>query len=129
MLGAERGVAGVAGVAVNLDWAAIAERLRGLIHVQNRNDLESVARRLGVDERSLKASVEGRRPTLNVMAALIRTYGLDPSWVLTGDYDPQTHRHALQSNTQEIEVAMKRMLLSAPVGPLPQPKPGDRRAG
>ena len=88
-----------------------------------------MARRLGVDERSLKASVEGRRPTLNVMAALIRTYGLDPSWVLTGDYDPQTHRHALQSNTQEIEVAMKRMLLSAPVSPLPEPKPGDRRAG
>ena len=116
-------------MALSLDWAAIAERLRGLIRVQNSNDLESAARRLGVDERSLKTSIEGGRPTLTVMAALIRTYGLDPSWVLTGEYDPQTHRHALESNTQEIEVAVKRMLLSAPVAPLSAPPvPRDRRA-
>jgi len=111
---------------VSFDWAAIADRLRGLIRIQNRDDLATVAKRLGVDERSLRMSMEGWRPTLNVMAALIRTYGLDPTWVLTGDYDSQTHRAALESNTQEIEVAMKRMLLSGP-GASPR-EAGGRRA-
>ena len=107
---------------VSFDWADIASRLKGLIRVQNRSELAAVARRLGVDERSLRVSVEGGRPTLGVMAALIRAYGLDPTWVLTGDYDPSTHRAALESNTQEIEVAMRRMIIGAVTAPTPQPE-------
>jgi hypothetical protein len=105
---------------VSSDWADVAGRLRGLIRIQNKSELAAVAKRLGVDERSLRVSVEGGRPTLNVMAALIRAYGLDPTWVLTGDYDPATHRSALESNTQEIEVAMRRMIIGAAASSAPE---------
>ena len=110
---------------MTFDWADIAGRLRGLIRVNNKSELAAVARRLGVDERALRVSVEGGRPTLSVMAALIRAYGLDPSWVLTGDYDPSTHRLALESDTQEIEVAVRRMIIGAAAG-APTPDEGRR---
>jgi hypothetical protein len=113
---------------VSFDWVEIASRLKGLIRVQNKSELAAVAKRLGVDERSLRISVEGGRPTLSVMAALIRAYGLDPSWVLTGDYDPSTHRIALDSNTQEIEGVVRRMIIGSETPPRGSPEVGGRRA-
>jgi hypothetical protein len=66
-------------------------------------------------------SIQGNPPlpTIDVIAALVRTYGLDPSWVLTGEYDPATHRTALESNTHEIEIALNRLVTKATHGPEP----------
>jgi transcriptional regulator with XRE-family HTH domain len=97
---------------VSYDWNGIAARIRGLIRVQEGGDFRSVAARLGVRESSLRMSIQGDHPlpTVDVLAALVRIYGLDPSWVLTGEYDPATHRTALESNTAEIAVALNNFL-------------------
>lgn len=98
--------------ALSLDWLEIAGRIRGLIRIQDEHDFATVARRLGVSEPSLRMSVDIARPmpTVDVIAALVRIYGLDPSWVLTGHYDASTHRMALQSDMREIAIELSRML-------------------
>ena len=76
------------------DRASIAGRIRGLLG-DSRNLVET-AKRLGLDELSLRMSVDevSPHPTVDVLAAVIHHYGVDPSWLLTGTYDSSTHRTA-----------------------------------
>lgn len=69
----------------------IAERLRKLLPTQ---DLSATAERLGVEELSLRMSIDELSPfpTIDVLAAVIMCYGVDASYLLTGEYDPATHR-------------------------------------
>ena len=78
---------------------AIAERIRGLVGAQ-RQDLSAAAVRLGVDEVSLRASIDPDAPhlPLGVVLAIIREYAVDPMWLLSGEYDLATHRWAIAGN-------------------------------
>ena len=111
---------------MRIDWTGIASRIRGLVRIARESDIVEVANRLGVDERSLRASVnsEYSRPTLDVIAALVRVYGLDPSWVLTGEYDPETHRRVLE-DPADIGPVVKQILSRVYQGPL-TPRDGLR---
>lgn len=90
----------------------IAARIRGLLTGQDGGDLAKTAARLRVDATSLHVSVDEMAPypTLDVIAAVIREYGVDPSWLLTGLYDSLTHRKALTTATDEMPVMVSRML-------------------
>jgi hypothetical protein len=81
-----------------LDSREIAIRVRALIGGQHAGDVEGAAERLSVSERTLRISVDelAPRPTLEVLAAIIREYGVDPSWLLFGVYDSATHRAAIE---------------------------------
>jgi hypothetical protein len=81
------------------DRVGIAERLRGLLLARNNGDLAKTAQRLGVEELSLRMSVDedSPHPTVEVLAAVIRAYGVDPTWLLTGEYDGATHRHSMET--------------------------------
>ncbi|HEV8218265.1 MAG TPA: hypothetical protein VGP95_20585 [Gemmatimonadaceae bacterium] len=76
----------------------IAKRVRALIGGQDRETLEATAARLGVTEVALRMTIDRWSPhaVLNVLAALVRVYGVDPSWLVTGEYDPATHHVALE---------------------------------
>ena len=88
----------------------IAERIRGLIAGQDAGDLAATAKRLGVDEVSLRMSVDelAPYPTIDVLAAVVAHYGVDPSYLVSGKYDEHTHRAALA--TPESAVAAVRSL-------------------
>jgi hypothetical protein len=90
----------------------IAERLRALIGGQNQGDLERVAERLGVDEVSLRVSVDelAPYPTLDVLLAVIEVYGVDPSWLLTGEYNSATHVRALGERRRPERAALRRLI-------------------
>jgi hypothetical protein len=85
---------------VSVDRTGIAARLRGLFGGQDSSDLGELAARLGVEELSLRMSVDelSPHPTVEVLAAVIRVYGVDPSWLLTGEYDAGTHRSAMEGD-------------------------------
>lgn len=85
---------------VSVDRAGIAARLRGLLGGQDNRDLGDVAVRLGVEELSLRMSVDelSPHPTVEVLAAVIRVYGVDPSWLLTGQYDAGIHRSVMDGD-------------------------------
>jgi len=76
----------------------IAARLRGLIAGQDDGDMHTTARRLGVDEVSLRMSIDevSPYPTIDVLIAVIIAYSVDPSYLLTGEYNPDVHRQALE---------------------------------
>ena len=77
----------------------IAARLRGLIAGQDDGDVKTTARRLGVDEVSLRMSIDedSPYPTIDVLIAVIVAYSVDPSYLLTGVYNADVHRQALEN--------------------------------
>lgn len=79
----------------------IAARLRRLFANPGEEDWERVAERLGVSEVALRMSIDPLEPhpTIEVIAAAITRYGVDPTWVLTGEYDPETHRRVLEEES------------------------------
>ena len=82
-----------------IDRGAVAQRIRELVADPNGDYIDVLADRLGVPEEELRTSIEGEQPhpTAEVLAAVVREYGVDPSWLLTGDYDAATHRGVLQN--------------------------------
>ena len=83
-----------------LDTRAIAARIRALIAAEAHSGLDDVARRLGIPEPSLRISVDEvlPHPTLDVLAAIVREYAVDPGWLVHGEYDGATHRAALDED-------------------------------
>jgi hypothetical protein len=96
----------------SIDRNGIAERLRGLLAGQDDDDLSRTAARLGVEELSLRMSIDrlSAHPTVEVLAAVIRVYGVDPTWLLTGRYDAGTHRAAIE--TEDIQGAVRDLMVS-----------------
>src|SRR5687767_510603 len=90
--------------------AAIASRIRGLIG--SPVSISDAARRLRVDEVSLRMSVDelAPYPTVDVIAGVVREYGVDPTWLLTGQYDSATHRNMADKHTGELPVAINALI-------------------
>ena len=90
------------------DWKGIAGRIQGLISMSDRGQLGAAAQRLGVGEQELRETLSARssKSALKVVKAVVRLYGLDPTWVLTGEYDAATHRSALSRDEAEIDRAL-----------------------
>lgn len=91
------------------DRRSVAARVRTLIDHQEGDDPGAVARRLRVDELELRMTidVDSPRPTMDVLLAVIREYAVDPTWLLTGDYDSGTHRRTMDSDRTEIIEVVK----------------------
>ena len=96
----------------SFDRVAIAARIRGLIAGQDEGDPALAAHRLNVDEIGLRMSIDelAPNPTVDVIAALVATYGVDPSWLLTGDYDSATHRGILEER-ESVEQVVSRLMV------------------
>lgn len=90
----------------------IASRLRGLIGGQEQGDLGAMAARLGIDEVSLRMSIDplAPYPTLDVLAAVVAHYGVDPTWLVTGDYQSVSHRAAMEAPPEKAIENMREML-------------------
>lgn len=80
------------------DRRALAERIRCLISGTDGGRPDAVAVRLGVDEPSLRLAIDATAPyaTLDLLLAIIDYYGVDPAWLLTGEYCSGTHAEALE---------------------------------
>lgn len=88
------------------DRASIAARLRELLGGSANKALAETAARLKLDELSLRLSIDEESPhlTIEVLAAVIRQYGIDPTWLMTGTYDPASHRAALEGTLNLVQV-------------------------
>lgn len=109
------------------DPKAIASRILGLIGGQDHGVIEATARRLQVSEVSLRISIDAiePHPTLQVIMAVVREYGVDPTWLLTGEYDASSHRLAVDDEASFTRADLARLIersrdaheLSAEPGP------------
>jgi hypothetical protein len=98
------------------DRVAIAGRLRELVGGPNRKDLGDIAERLGLEELSLRMSIDedSPHPTVEVLAAVIKQYGIDPTWLLTGVYDASTHRSSMEDD-QSTAARLRDLMSARPV--------------
>jgi len=83
---------------MEFDRRSLAERIRCLISGTADGTPEAVAVRLGVDVPSLRLAIDATSPyaTLDLLLAIIDYYGVDPAWLLTGEYCSGTHAEALE---------------------------------
>jgi hypothetical protein len=93
------------------DRIAIAARIRGLLAGQDAGDPSAAAARLGVDEVGLRMSIDtlAPNPTIDVIGAIVTAYGVDPVWLLTGEYDPAVHRQVFEDH-QPIARTVSRLM-------------------
>ena len=80
---------------------AIVDRIRDVVSRHSGHELDLLAEMLGVAPSAFRALIERDDQTLNttliidVVTAFVRQFAIDPRWVLTGQYNPTTHRQAL----------------------------------
>jgi hypothetical protein len=89
------------------DRRSVAARVRAL--VDHDADPAAIARHLRVDELELRMTIdtESPRPTMDVLLAVIREYGVDPTWLLTGDYDSATHQRTMECDRNGLIEVVK----------------------
>lgn len=89
----------------------IAERVRGLLSGQDGGNAAATARRLGVEELALRMTIDdvSPHPVIDVLVAVIARYGVDPTWLLTGEYDPATHRKAADADRESVIDALREL--------------------
>ena len=93
-----------------IDRQSVALRVRALLAGQGSFDLGAAAARLAVKEGSLRMSLDdiAPYPTVEVLTAVIREFGVDPSWLLWGTYDASTHRSATES--EDLGASVREMM-------------------
>ena len=79
---------------------AIAERVRLVISRQPGYRVDEVARTLNVPREELRRLLDSdqsidARSLIDIVVALVRESGIDPKWLLSGQYDGAMHRQAL----------------------------------
>lgn len=80
-------------------------RIRALLYAAIRKSgVRAVAADLDVGPDSLVASIDlqAPHPSVEVLLAIIRRHGVDPTWLLTGEYDLATHREVLENPSSAI---------------------------
>ena len=73
---------------------------------------EAIATRLLVDERALRDSIDegAPQPRIEVLTAVARYYGVDPSWLVTGAYNPSTHRAAAFGAGNDVRQTIRELM-------------------
>jgi len=79
----------------------IRQRLCTFLERQAHHTVDDLAANLGVDADSLRLLIDVSDSAIDVaflvdvVAAVVREFAVDPQWLLTGRYDSAAHRHAL----------------------------------
>jgi hypothetical protein len=86
-----------------VDRHGIAARIRALTRGPDTDDI-SAAALLGVDEFAFRRTIHETAPfpSPDVIAAVIREFGVDSTWLLTGEYDADSHRRVADQSLPEL---------------------------
>jgi hypothetical protein len=79
---------------------AIAGRVRSVLADEPQQSIDLLVATLRASPDAVRSLVEGSSTIdvallIDVVAALVRGFAIDPQWLLTGQYDPTVHRRAL----------------------------------
>src|ERR1051325_4661816 len=95
-----------------LDPEGTAQRIRALIAREPQP--ASAAELLRVPKSELKAAIDPVAPfqSMNVLEAVVREYGVDPTWLITGDYDVRTHVLSVDEGAHIVRGIVNAQLLA-----------------
>jgi len=98
---------------------AVADRIRAVLALSDPSNLPVTARWLNVSDAALRAAIDPRWPeqTLDLLASIVQRQGVDPTFLITGDYNPTTHRAALENDREFIERLLIRIAAGATDSP------------
>lgn len=93
----------------HIDNRAIAGRLRALI---GSRPLKDAAAQLAVSEAALRCSIDPDTPypTIDVLVGAALFFGVDPTWILRGEYELATHRLVLDGGANDVTRAIQWLL-------------------
>src|SRR5688500_15493622 len=91
----------------------LGSRVAGLLQARFQGDLVAAACDLAVDPNELRRIVEGNTdtPDLNVLAKLVRHFGIDVCWLMTGEYDWRSHMSLLDAEDERADDANHQLIL------------------
>lgn len=89
------------------DRAGVGSRIEEIL-VNQGLSADDAAARLRTDQDSICAAVRGA-PTLSLLIAIVRGFGVDPTWLLTGEYNQHSHRASLEDPFEATYQALKRL--------------------
>ena len=89
------------------DRAGVAGRIREILRNQKLS-IEQAADRLRFDPADVRAALEGDL-TLSIIIGVVRYFGVDPTWVLTGEYEQWSHRAALEDPFTAVYEVLRRL--------------------
>lgn len=97
----------------DFDPKELASRVQGLLQARFKGDLLSAAGALEVEAEELRRIVEdeAENPRLDVLSALVRFFGVDPCWLVTGEYDWRAHLRTLEAEDEDPSTDSKPLLL------------------
>jgi hypothetical protein len=101
----------------------IAARLRTILNLETPDSIADAAKALDVDETSLRMSIDldSPYPTIDVLTAVAERHGIDPTYLLTGVYDIETHRRALGGDPGKLADAIREATGTRVTGPIAKP--------
>jgi len=79
----------------------IVERVRALVSRQTSDSLDAFATTLSISPMEFRTLINDRAReidalfVIDLLAALVHEFAVDPRWLLTGQYNGATHREAL----------------------------------
>lgn len=99
------------------DRLAVAERVRRLLAGLDSGDLGVIANRLGVDELALRMTIDDTvpHPVVDVLAAVVAHLGVDPSWLIKGEYDLATHRRVEEDDPDAMPNTLRQVAQDASI--------------
>lgn len=103
----------MSGFGLTVDRWRIAVRIRALLYAAIRKSgVRAVAADLEVSPDSLQTSIDlqAPHPSVEVLLAIIRRHGVDPTWLLTGEYDLATHREVLENPSSAVAILARTSL-------------------
>ena len=96
---------------LSTDGGDVASRLCALVK-GTRLDMSALAERLGVDESELRRSIDANvtRPAFDVLIRAIRYFGVDPAWLLRGEYSAEIHMRCIAADENGRDEELRRLV-------------------
>lgn len=105
-----------------MGFRGIATRVGAIVAGRYGGDTRRAAAELGIAEPDLRRLLELRIPPISdealadLLTEVVRYFGVDPAWLVTGHYDMWCHALADQRNadTRALRAQIQRLLTNAP---------------
>lgn len=97
------------------DRAGVGSRINEILK-NGQISIADAAERLRFETADVEDALRGH-PTLSMLIGVVRHFGIDPTWLLTGVYNAASHRAALEDPFDAVYAVLRRLDSPRPIDP------------